>query len=316
LTGEKLKVLYIGGPARSGSTILQNILGEVDGFFAAGELHYLWRRVMEQASRCGCGSPFYRCPLWSDVLERVLSVPPASKVGVAGLREWQHATVRLRHTGQLLRQSSHSRTSSPLQPYARSVVRLYEAIADVTGARVIVDSSKKSSEAALLRLLPEIDSYVLHLVRDPRAVAHSWSRLKMNVDTDGRREGLPQHGALFSSLQWIQVNLMTEAVRRRGVSGRSMLIRYEDFARAPEATVRGVVNLVNEAPRELPFLDERTVRLGINHTVWGNMDRFKTGVVTVRQDEEWKTTLSRRDRVVASAVTLPVLHHYGYRVRL
>jgi hypothetical protein len=315
MSDQKLKVLYIGGPARSGSTLLQNILGEIDGFFAAGELHYLWRRALEPQSRCGCGRPFNQCDLWSDVLDRVLSTPPAREVGLPGLLAWQHATVRLRHTGRLLRQSNPSSASS-IEPYARAVAHLYEAIAEVTGARVIVDSSKKSSGAALLRLLPEVEPYVVHLVRDPRAVAHSWSRLKMNVDDDGRREGLPQHGALFSSLQWMQVNLMTEAVRRRDEPTRSTLIRYEDFAGGLQATVRGVVDLVGEHPRELPFLDGQTVRLGVNHTVWGNMDRFKTGVVTVRQDEEWKGKLSRRNRVVTSAVTMPLLHRYGYHVRL
>ena len=38
------RVLYILGWGRSGSTVLGNILGEVDGFFCAGELHYLWER--------------------------------------------------------------------------------------------------------------------------------------------------------------------------------------------------------------------------------------------------------------------------------
>jgi hypothetical protein len=315
MSDHKVKVVYIVGPARSGSTILQNILGEIDGFFAAGELHYLWERALGQQSRCGCGRPLNRCDVWSAVLDRVLSAPPGREAGLPGLLAWQHATVRLRHTGRLLRQSKQTRVFSPIDPYTRAVAALYEAIAQVTHARVIVDSSKKSSGAALLRLLPEVDPYVVHLVRDPRAVAHSWSRLKMNVDDDGRLEGLPQHGALFSALQWMQVNVMTEAVRHQIEPGKSTLIRYEDFAGRLRATIQGIVDLAGEHPRKLPFLDDQTVRLGVNHTVWGNMDRFKTGIVSVRQDEEWQTKMSPRDRIVTSAVALPLLHHYGYRVR-
>jgi hypothetical protein len=315
MSDHKLKVLYIGGPARSGSTILGNILGEIDGFFAAGELHYLWQRALEQQSRCGCGRQFSRCDVWSEILNHTLSSSPARDVGLAGLLALQRATVRLRHTGRLLRQGNDLAISSQIEPYARAVAGVYEAIAHVTGARVIVDSSKKSSGAALLRLLPAVEPYVVHLVRDPRAVAHSWSRLKLNVDDDGRLEGLPQHGALFSSLQWMQVNLMTEAVRRRGKRGKSVLMRYEDFAVRLRPTVQGIVDLVGEHPRDLPFLDGQTVRLGINHTVWGNLDRFRTGIVSVRQDQEWKIRMSRRDRAVTSAVTLPLLHRYGYRLR-
>jgi len=34
------KVLYIAGWGRSGSTILDNVLGQLDGCFSTGELNY------------------------------------------------------------------------------------------------------------------------------------------------------------------------------------------------------------------------------------------------------------------------------------
>ena len=37
-------VLYLLGKGRSGSTLLSMALGELDGFFAAGELRFFWRR--------------------------------------------------------------------------------------------------------------------------------------------------------------------------------------------------------------------------------------------------------------------------------
>ena len=39
-----VRVLYIAGSGRSGSTILDRTLGQVDGFFSAGELCNLWGR--------------------------------------------------------------------------------------------------------------------------------------------------------------------------------------------------------------------------------------------------------------------------------
>ena len=38
MSGERVKVLYIAGSGRSGSTILDRILGQLDGFFSVGEL--------------------------------------------------------------------------------------------------------------------------------------------------------------------------------------------------------------------------------------------------------------------------------------
>ena len=40
---DPVKVLFILGTTRCGSTILENVLGSAPGFFAAGEIHMLWR---------------------------------------------------------------------------------------------------------------------------------------------------------------------------------------------------------------------------------------------------------------------------------
>ena len=42
----RLKVLYIAGWGRSGSTILQNMLGEIEGFQPLGELYSIGRRYL------------------------------------------------------------------------------------------------------------------------------------------------------------------------------------------------------------------------------------------------------------------------------
>jgi hypothetical protein len=58
---DRLKVLYVTGFGRSGTTILDNILGQLDGVFAAGELHYIWDRSLEQNRLCACGEAFADC---------------------------------------------------------------------------------------------------------------------------------------------------------------------------------------------------------------------------------------------------------------
>jgi hypothetical protein len=42
--GGRVTVLYVAGTGRSGSTLLARVLGEADGFVAAGELRYVWQR--------------------------------------------------------------------------------------------------------------------------------------------------------------------------------------------------------------------------------------------------------------------------------
>ena len=66
--GEKFKVLYVAGSGRSGSTILGNILGGVEGFFSVGELRLIWERGLIRNWLCGCGVSFRECPVWSEVV--------------------------------------------------------------------------------------------------------------------------------------------------------------------------------------------------------------------------------------------------------
>jgi hypothetical protein len=48
------------------------------------------------------------------------------------------------------------------------------------------------------------------------------------------------------------------------------------------------------------------------HTVAGNADRMRSGPLTVRLDDAWRTDLPTRSRRLVSALTAPLLARYGY----
>jgi hypothetical protein len=164
-----------------------------------------------------------------------------------------------------------------------------------------------------LRLLPNVEAFYLHLVRDPRAVAYSWRRRKAQLDRN-RVVDMEAHSPTSSTVSWLGWNLAAEALRRRHDARRSLLLRYEDFVARPFPTVKRIVDLVGESPQSLPFENDRTVRLGRNHTVSGNPDRFKTGSVRLHEDAEWAAKQPRGDRLVTTVLALPLLHRYGYRL--
>lgn len=295
---------------RSGSTILGNILGEADRFLCVGELHWLWQRALRQ--RCACGELVPDCPVWSAVLGEGFGYPDS--VDPAAIWEWQKSELRVPHAVRIMRMQSAELSSRPkLATYAAILTRLYHSLAAVTGSDVIVDTSKLPSVAALLRLLPDIDPYFVHLVRDPRAVAFSWQRRRQRIAVDWEEEGL-RYGPLHSSLRWLVYNSMGDALRGRS-GARSTLLRYEDFVRAPRTHAERLVQLAGGDPRSLPFLDERTVELGVNHAVVGNPSRFRTGPITIRPDDQWLTEQSRVNRAIATAVAVPKLARYGYPLR-
>jgi len=177
-----MKVLYILGGSRTGSTIVDNVLNEVDGFFSGGEIRFLWERLLE-GRLCGCRRPLEDCPIWSGVLKSAFAFPEDGRIDVGEVADWQRESLRLVRTFDVLRAvDDRTHASRSLQAFAGVTQQLYRALFDVTGARVVVDSSKRASNAAMLGMLSDVEPYFLHLVRDPRAVAHSRQRPKLNPD--------------------------------------------------------------------------------------------------------------------------------------
>jgi hypothetical protein len=309
--GPRAKVLYIAGSGRSGSTILDRILGQLDGFFSVGELCNLWDRGLVAHRKCGCGVPVDQCPTWRGILARGFGRLPdeteASRV-IALRRGW----VRIRHIPRVLA------TRRRRQPHDGDellgvLARLYGAVHEQTGCRVIVDSSKAPLYAELLARIPSIDLYVVHLVRDPRATAYSWLRGKQLPDFDDARQ-MQRLRPLKSSGLWALWQTMSELLMGRPPS-RYLRVRYEDFVGDPEAVVRRVTALVGEEPSRLPFVSAAAVRLHVTHSVSGNPNRFETGPVQLRPDTEWVHCLSRPHRALVTAVTWPLLLRYRYPLR-
>jgi sulfotransferase family protein len=310
----QISVVYVIGLGRSGSTLLGNLLGELEGFFHAGELRTIWARGLRGRRLCGCGFPLDKCPLWSEILTRGFGVLEGAS-DPRRVVELQRQVLRGRHTPRLLRQLGKHRSRWPaLDAYASIATRLYQSIAQVTGAHVIVDSSKRPTDAMLLGLLASVEPYFVHLVRDPRAVAYSWRRHKESPG-DGRREEMLRYGTVTSSRNWLWVNAAAEAVRRRHEHHRSVLLRYEDFVRWPRATVELIAGLASEYPTQLPFIDDRTVRLRANHTAGGNPIRLLDRPVSISEDDEWLTHQPVMDRVIATVISSPLLRRYGYALQ-
>jgi Sulfotransferase family len=305
-----IRVLYITGSGRSGSTILDRILGQLDGFFSVGELVNIWERGLVAGRRCGCGLPVPQCPLWTAVLTRAFGAPGGVDAGrMAALGQRRVGTGSL---PQLL--VARGRMIPPDgDEYRATLARLYRAVHDHTGCRVIVDSSKSPPYAELLATLPDAEVSAVHLVRDPRATAYSWLREKQLPDfgDDRLMVRLPP---LVSTRRWILWQTGSELLWRRRPD-RYLRLRYEDFLDDPRSAVRRIAALVNESPPQLPFTSDHIVRLATTHSVSGNPNRFNSGEVELAPDNEWMGAMRAVDWASVTAATWPWLLRYGYPLR-
>lgn len=310
-TEPRTKVLYLIGWGRSGSTLIDNLIGETKGFFSTGELRNLWQEGLEQGRRCGCGELILDCPVWSSVLRAVFGTVRSEEIYSEQILDWQKRNLRSRRTWRVL--SNSGRTSDELEAYASVIARVYRSVAEVTGSRVIVDSSKVPSDAAMLLSIPSIEAYYIHLVRDPRATAFSWQRKRDRLD-GGSAEDMPRFSLVKNAFNWNEFNLGAEAVKRKAGAHRFKRTRYEDFVDDPRATIKDIVEFVGEEQINLPFSDQRMGSLGVNHTVSGNPSRFKRGNIVIRSDDEWIRGQASSIRWATTFMTLPLLRRYNYSV--
>jgi Sulfotransferase family len=309
LSGERVKVLYVVGLGRSGSTILSNSLGQIAGYFSAGELNFIWRHNVLMNRLCGCGRAFRECPVWTRVMEEAFG--GMDGVDPREMMRLQSSGTRTRHIPLMLTTRGDRVLKERLEKLLINYGRLYEAIGSVTGSRVIVDSSKEPAHGYAMSLVPGVDFRVVHLIRDPRAAAYSWLKKKPQPDSE-EIEHMARFSPTKSSALWDAWNASAEALWRR-TPQEYLRLRYEDFVVDPREGLERILELVG-VTAELPLAGEREVKLGVSHTVSGNPNRFETGAVELRPDREWKNNMGLRDKALVTALTIPLLRRYGYPI--
>jgi SAM-dependent methyltransferase len=310
-----VKVLFLAGKGRSGGTLLASLLGQIPGFFNAGELNRLWDSGLEHNRRCGCGLPVQQCETWKPVLaaaDELLAGTGIPPLATARIDLAQASVVRWPRLLRLLRMKpTRKQQWKALDRYTTASSAVYHAIAQVTGARVVIDSSRLPFEPIGLGLVPDTDVRMAQVIRDPRAVVYSWKRKRAFTDRD-TGEDLPRFGAAFSTTSWLVRNIVVEIIgRRRPIE----IVQYDEMARDPAAVLRQLAAFVGEPAGDLEFLTSATATLAPTHSVGGNPVRMQSGAIEIKPDEEWRTKIERRDRLVGTLLALPLLHRYGLPVR-
>ena len=305
------RLLFVGGLGRSGTTLVERLLGELPGVCALGEVVHLWQRDLGADERCGCGARFSSCAFWDRV--GALAFGGWENVDVYRVLALQATVERTRHIPRLASLRLPDDYRALVEEYAGYYTAVYRAAAELTGAKVVVDSSKHSALAHCLRWSTGLDLRVAHVVRDPRGVAHSWTKVVARPEDDGRSE-MTRYSPGRSALLWNAHNAAFGLLARRGVPLRR--VRYEQFVADPQDGLRSLASFAGLPlrPGDLDFLGESHADLRVGHSAAGNPMRFSVGRVALRRDDGWVRGLRAADRRLVGAVCAPLLRAYGYPV--
>lgn len=308
-----LRIIYIGGFGRSGSTLLARLLGEAGNAVPVGELFDVWRQCFVNNRSCGCGRPFDQCEFWISVIRRGFGCA-IRELPVAELHSLKEHVTASRHIPAIALPFARSRSyRGQMSQYQKVLRDLYQGISLSSDADFVIESSKIPQFAWLLCGLENTEVHVVHLVRDSRAAVYSWSRDKRLSDLPGTHlasETLRKHGLIRSTVEWNALNLMLEMKNECFASYTFM--RYEDLVADPRRELKRVAESVVGLRTEDLAGFENTWHLGPAHIACGNPDRFTVGPVSIQQDQRWHTMFPKFHRWLVTMLTVPLLARYRY----
>lgn len=266
--GRLKQILYILGSGRSGSTLLDIMLGNAESVFSCGEL----RRF---ALHGGISSPKEQSAesiqFWTKIsneLEKKL--PELDSIN------WKEQCHGIEYHTRFL--APWRLTQDKMAIYGRYVNALMDLIFEETGASWLVDSSKYPGRLLALLKVSKYPVSVIYLTRHPVGVVDSFKR--KDVEQPGK-------GFLAANSYYTVNGFLCRAVFHCVPSERRLKVRYEDIVRVPEQTLSAIekklsVNLkipISIAAGGKPY------RVG--HLVDGNRVRLKREILLQSSEQQY-----------------------------
>jgi len=286
------RVVYVAGYGRSGSTLLDILLGNAAHTAGCGELWGFFKACESPSAGSAMAMPEIWQQVCSDFHARLAKPTVGMEVSAARGR-FEKLTALPRLLAGLAGQD--------MQPlYRRSQRALLAAIRQASDCEVIVDSSKTTRHCAgrplALATLAGIEVRVIHLVRDGRGVL--WSQLrgsnaKLEAGAADPRLAWAVPRTLFS---WTMANLACWLQSRALPAGSVLRVRYEDLVAAPARELRRIGAFAGIDPEPVIAQLQRGEAVPPGMQFAGNRLRLR-GISQVREDTEWQRRLPRAPRL-------------------
>ncbi|HKY61114.1 MAG TPA: sulfotransferase [Gemmatimonadota bacterium] len=292
-----MKIIYVMGLGRSGSTILDVVLGNHPALRSVGQFSNFVRVAWMNSRPCSCGHASHDCPFWSHVRQRW-----HQHLGSHSEREYEAARQSYERISRGPFNVPVSRLGAErFRFYLDSTVALYQSVYEACEGKTLVDSSKIPLRALHLSRVDTIDLRIIHNIRDARAAAFSWNK------PSKRRP----RGVTHTAVDWMASNLLSEWVLQRARETKSLRLRNEDFVNDPVGALHSIGDLIDEDmdPVITQLLENRPMRA--IHLATGNRVIWEKQI-RLRPDMEWRSAMSDRDKRKVWAITWPLMVRYGY----
>lgn len=286
------KIYVISGAGRSGSTLLTVILDNHQDTIAVGELiNYISNGIFND-EYCSCKSNVRKCEFWQKVKAkwddtRLLDLKEYNRI--------QRAVTKNRGTLLLIRNMISP--SQEFKTYIEDTKSLYNAIFEMSGKSIIIDSSKPAQRILVLRKC-DIPFSVLHLTRRFSLVLNSNKKsFKKDLKAGLEKDMHPQKTS-YVLMTWVLNNILV-VLFSLGI--QRIRVRYENIIQNLKQEIN---KIVNEDAKFQEKLNDRGP-FSSNHIVAGNRIRMKDQLFVANDVQDKKlANLTQKDRIVSKVLDL------------
>ena len=265
-----MRVIYISGSGRSGSTLLERLLHASTDASGLGEFHCMWR---VEASRltCSCGYAAANDPFWQAALGRA-GIGPREVAEARRLEDIVARSAFIVRNGFSIARLSEDRS---VQRFLEIQFSLFEAVSELTGRDVVIDSSKAGPRSWILACDRRVA--FVHLYRNPADALASWRSRKFD---QGLGQDMQRLSVGRAALDWWKVEYLA---RRLGHQRPVQMVDYHRLCEAPRTTIDEALLAMNlPVTNDAAWLNTHTVQPTVNyHSLNGNPDRFDRSAIEV-----------------------------------
>jgi hypothetical protein len=282
-----LELIQIIGSGRSGSTIAEALLAKSNDALPIGELMYIWDRGFLEDWTCACGKSFSKCEFWHAVLKDT-GLDKLHKVDIGNFLKLRKKYASIRSVFYRMFASNFDEKNKQEQSELIDAYRtIYRVASNLSGKKVIVDSSKEPGHAIMLRDIGI--SSTIHLTRNPLGVVNSWKQNKLNHANNSL---MPRQGIVSSAAEWAIVNdLILHANKKKLITNYNHW-QYEKICDDTKLTEESSVMISNK----------EICRNDFGHSISGNPTRFKNQQ-TIVLDDYWKKSLTKAEKTIIRLIT-------------
>lgn len=269
----KIKLIYIGGIGRNGSTLLGRILGEHNNVINIGEaLNFMMNSQLRNRHinrELSSGNKIESSIMWSEVFD---------KCGFSFISD--DIDILLFEGNSKKLETLIENKDPRIIQVTEKVNRFLQVVKEVNQCSIIVDTSKNANIPLIVNACQDVDIYIVHLVRDIVDAVASRSKAKAYLN---------KVNFVRMTFRWIIKNNATANL------GRKMHLKttyFDDLCKSPYNFIASIFDFTGAKIKPKEELKSNNITFNIQDMIAGNPDKYDTGTVKIEYRDKkiswWK----------------------------